>query len=291
MRAPRGGPRGGRAGLHGRRQPERDPGPVPARRGRLRRHALQRPQDVLHAARRRRPGGRPGRRAGAARSRSCPAPRVLREPDGTFRLERPGERPAQHRPGARPTWAASASSCAPTPTSGPTAARASARSATTPSWPPTTCKAPRLAARSRCRIDAALQARVRRLGASLKRATGVRTLDVAKRLIDKGYHPPTIYFPLHGGRGDADRADRDGVGSRRSTRSPRRSWRSPGRRTRHPSWSCPRRTRRRSAGSTRRPRRASRTCAGGRRFRPPRDRAEPRAAAGEPGVARPRIGA
>lgn len=25
---------------------------------------------------------------------------------------------------------------------------------------------------------------------------GVRTLDVAKRMIDKGYHPPTIYFPL-----------------------------------------------------------------------------------------------
>jgi glycine dehydrogenase subunit 2 len=26
--------------------------------------------------------------------------------------------------------------------------------------------------------------------------TGVRTLDIAKRLIDYGYHPPTIYFPL-----------------------------------------------------------------------------------------------
>jgi glycine dehydrogenase subunit 2 len=26
--------------------------------------------------------------------------------------------------------------------------------------------------------------------------TGVTTLDVAKRLIDYGYHPPTIYFPL-----------------------------------------------------------------------------------------------
>ena len=32
--------------------------------------------------------------------------------------------------------------------------------------------------------------------ASSRRATGVRTLDVAKRLIDKGFHPPTIYFPL-----------------------------------------------------------------------------------------------
>ncbi len=27
-------------------------------------------------------------------------------------------------------------------------------------------------------------------------ATGVTTLDVAKRLIDYGYHPPTVYFPL-----------------------------------------------------------------------------------------------
>ena len=32
--------------------------------------------------------------------------------------------------------------------------------------------------------------------ASLKARTGVRTLDVAKRLIDFGFHPPTIYFPL-----------------------------------------------------------------------------------------------
>ena len=32
--------------------------------------------------------------------------------------------------------------------------------------------------------------------AGIKQRTGVRTLDVAKRLIDKGYHPPTIYFPL-----------------------------------------------------------------------------------------------
>ena len=30
----------------------------------------------------------------------------------------------------------------------------------------------------------------------IKQRTGVRTLDIAKRLIDKGFHPPTIYFPL-----------------------------------------------------------------------------------------------
>src|SRR5262249_13056827 len=30
----------------------------------------------------------------------------------------------------------------------------------------------------------------------LKKETGVTTLDIAKRLIDYGFHPPTIYFPL-----------------------------------------------------------------------------------------------
>ncbi len=30
----------------------------------------------------------------------------------------------------------------------------------------------------------------------LKKETGVQTLDVAKRLMDHGFHPPTIYFPL-----------------------------------------------------------------------------------------------
>jgi len=32
--------------------------------------------------------------------------------------------------------------------------------------------------------------------AGIKKRTGVRTLDIAKRLIDHGFHPPTIYFPL-----------------------------------------------------------------------------------------------
>jgi glycine dehydrogenase subunit 2 len=33
-------------------------------------------------------------------------------------------------------------------------------------------------------------------GGALRKATGVRTLDVAKRLLDYGIHPPTVYFPL-----------------------------------------------------------------------------------------------
>jgi glycine dehydrogenase subunit 2 len=31
---------------------------------------------------------------------------------------------------------------------------------------------------------------------SLKRATGVKALDVAKRLLEEGFHSPTVYFPL-----------------------------------------------------------------------------------------------
>ncbi len=34
------------------------------------------------------------------------------------------------------------------------------------------------------------------LSGKRQKALGVRTLDIAKRLIDKGYHPPTVYFPL-----------------------------------------------------------------------------------------------
>ncbi|MBK5112437.1 MAG: aminomethyl-transferring glycine dehydrogenase subunit GcvPB [Candidatus Heimdallarchaeota archaeon] len=33
-------------------------------------------------------------------------------------------------------------------------------------------------------------------GENLKKETGVSTLDVAKRLLDLGYHAPTVYFPL-----------------------------------------------------------------------------------------------
>jgi len=33
-------------------------------------------------------------------------------------------------------------------------------------------------------------------GAPMKKALGLRTLDLAKRLLDFGFHPPTVYFPL-----------------------------------------------------------------------------------------------
>lgn len=30
----------------------------------------------------------------------------------------------------------------------------------------------------------------------VKRAHGIRALDIAKRIMDHGFHPPTMYFPL-----------------------------------------------------------------------------------------------
>src|SRR5699024_4036843 len=35
------------------------------------------------------------------------------------------------------------------------------------------------------------------LSGKRQKKLGVRTLDMAKRLLDHGYHPPTIYFPLN----------------------------------------------------------------------------------------------
>ena len=65
---------------------------------------------------------------------------------------------------------------------------------TTRSSPRTTCKARarrglRHPVRPACKHEFVAPPRV-------KQRTGVRTLDVAKRLIDYGFHPPTIYFPL-----------------------------------------------------------------------------------------------
>jgi glycine dehydrogenase subunit 2 len=33
-------------------------------------------------------------------------------------------------------------------------------------------------------------------GAPMKRELKIKTLDLAKRLLDHGFHPPTVYFPL-----------------------------------------------------------------------------------------------
>ena len=47
------------------------------------------------------------------------------------------------------------------------------------------------------RLRPPLHARVRAVGhAARRRSSASRTLDIAKRLLDHGVHPPTVYFPL-----------------------------------------------------------------------------------------------
>ena len=41
-----------------------------------------------------------------------------------------------------------------------------------------------------------MPARVRAVRRSDEARLKIKTLDLAKRLLDYGYHPPTVYFPL-----------------------------------------------------------------------------------------------
>ena len=93
-RSARRGPRGGRPGLHGRGEPQCDPRAVQAGRGRLRCHALQRPQDVQHAAWRRRAGRRAGRGGGAAGPVPALAARPARSRTGRSGWSVHDERPS-----------------------------------------------------------------------------------------------------------------------------------------------------------------------------------------------------
>ena len=86
-----------RPGLRRRRQSQRARRPRPARRVRRRRLAPQPAQDVLHPARRRRPGRRPGRACAATCAASFPTIRCRRRPD----RERPRRR-SRRRRGDRP---------------------------------------------------------------------------------------------------------------------------------------------------------------------------------------------
>ncbi len=83
-----------RAGLHGRRQHERPGGAVPPRRLRRRRVPPEPAQDLLHPARRRRPGDGPHRRRGA------PGALPPRAPRGPRRAGRARRRVGRRRGGA-----------------------------------------------------------------------------------------------------------------------------------------------------------------------------------------------
>ncbi len=142
-------------------------------------------------------GGGPG--AGPVGVRSVlapflPAPRVLREPDGTFRLERPGERPTSI--GRMRSFVGNVG----------VLVRAYAYILAHGGRGLTEVSEDAVLAANylRLRVGESFEIPYDRTcmhefvasAAGLKRETGIRTLDVAKRLIDHGFHPPTVYFPL-----------------------------------------------------------------------------------------------
>jgi glycine dehydrogenase subunit 2 len=123
-----------------------------------------------------------------------PEPLVVRDDDGSYRLERPGERPGSI--GRVRAYQGSVGvlvrAYAYIRTHGGTGLRQVSddavlaanylRQRVSEAWDlpyPGPCKHEFVASGSRLREE-----------------TGIRTLDVAKRLIDHGFHPPTIYFPL-----------------------------------------------------------------------------------------------
>jgi glycine dehydrogenase subunit 2 len=123
-----------------------------------------------------------------------PAPRVLREPDGTYRLERMDERPTSI--GRLRSFVGN--------TGVLVRAYAYIRAHGAAGLCEVSDDAVLAANYLRHRLTGAFDIPYDRhckhefvaSAATIKHETGVRTLDIAKRLIDFGYHPPTIYFPL-----------------------------------------------------------------------------------------------
>ncbi len=122
-----------------------------------------------------------------------PVPRVLRGADGTYRLERPGERPASI--GRVRSFVGNVGvlvrAYAYLRAHGGTGLRQVSEDAVLAA----NYLKHRLAGTYEIPFERPCMHEFVASAEGLKRATGVRTLDVAKRLIDYGFHPPTIYFP------------------------------------------------------------------------------------------------
>jgi glycine dehydrogenase subunit 2 len=123
-----------------------------------------------------------------------PSPRVLRSPDGSFRLETVGERPASI--GRVRSFAGN--------TGVLVRAYAYIRAHGATGLAQVSDDAVLAANYLKARLSDVLDVPFSRpcmhefvaSSATVKAETGIRTLDIAKRLIDYGIHPPTIYFPL-----------------------------------------------------------------------------------------------
>jgi glycine dehydrogenase subunit 2 len=123
-----------------------------------------------------------------------PEPLVLRDPDGTFRLERVGERPASI--GRMRSFAGNVGILVRAYAYIRAHGAAGLREVSEDAVLAANYLKHRLAGAYVVPFPQPCMHEFVASSAAIKAASGVRTLDVAKRLIDKGFHPPTIYFPL-----------------------------------------------------------------------------------------------
>ncbi len=123
-----------------------------------------------------------------------PAPRVLRAADGSFRLEATGERPTSI--GRMRSFFGSTGVLVRAYAYIRAHGAGGLREVSDDAVLAANYLKVRLAGTYQVPFERACKHEFVASAADLKHRTGIRTLDVAKRLIDKGYHPPTIYFPL-----------------------------------------------------------------------------------------------
>ena len=142
-------------------------------------------------------GGGPGAGPVGVRDKLLPylpGPRVLREADGTYRLERPGERPTSI--GRMRSFVGNTGVLVRAWTYISAHGASGLREVSDDAVLAANYLKARLAVAYDIPYQRACKHEFVASAATIKHETGVRTLDIAKRLIDYGFHPPTIYFPL-----------------------------------------------------------------------------------------------
>ena len=123
-----------------------------------------------------------------------PSPRVLREDDGSFRLERPGERPTSI--GRLRSFAGNTGVLVRAYAYIRAHGGSGLREVSDDAVLAANYLKHRLEGTYDIPYDRACKHEFVASASTIKKHTGIRTLDIAKRLIDYGFHPPTIYFPL-----------------------------------------------------------------------------------------------
>jgi glycine dehydrogenase subunit 2 len=123
-----------------------------------------------------------------------PEPRVAREADGTFGLERPGERPTSI--GRLRSYVGNTGVLVRAYAYIRAHGASGLREVSDDAVLAANYLKHRLGGAYDIPYDRPCKHEFVASASTIRKRTGIRTLDIAKRLIDHGFHPPTIYFPL-----------------------------------------------------------------------------------------------